>query len=67
MKRVKRVDIDRMSVKQFNAICTDFHGITVHDIDYIGFMHTLLYAYIENSVFDETKIDELYNSLVDFC
>ena len=74
---------DRMSIKQFNSICNDFHGITVNDVNYIGFMHTLLYTYVENSIFDEfcnreretikllknfeLDVDELYNSLVDFC
>ena len=70
-----------ISIKQFNAICNDFHGITINDVNYIGFMHTLLYTYVENIIFDEfcnretvnlqksfeTDVDKLYNSLVDFC
>lgn len=81
MVMMKRVDVDRMSIKQFNDICNDFHGVNINDIDYIGFIHTLLYTYIENSIFDEfcnretvevpqsmlIGTDELYSSLVDFC
>lgn len=54
---------DNMSINDFIAICNDFTGVSVNNIDYIGFLHTIIYKYIDTNFtglsYDE-KLDLYY-------
>lgn len=58
-----------MNINTFNTICDDFKNTKVDSIDYIGFIHTLLYVYLrENYRTDDSECTtDMYTSLVDFC
>ena len=58
--------MNKLTLTQFNEICNDFIDTKVNTIDYIGFIHTLIYTMVSNNVADDNDIDDIYTSIVDF-
>lgn len=51
-----------LTLEQFNQICDDFIDTKVNTIDYIGFLHTLVYVGLSNVIGDNDtdKFDDMY-------
>jgi hypothetical protein len=57
-----------ITLNQFNELCNDFIDTKINTIDYIGFLHSLLYSALTNyyGTDDNEQFENDYNDLIDF-